>query len=113
MITKKDFVKICSLPQYGLIPNGDKTSFYCNNYIHAVNQVTKYDTLNQILNQKVHKVIVYSECYCLQENKVETRNTVTEVTTKNQLIRSLDKFLQNYKLALIEFKKSVIEKDFK
>lgn len=108
MITKSEFIKICSLPQYGLIPNDNKTSFYCNNYIHAVNQVTKYD----MLNQKVHKVIVYSECYCFN-GKVETRNTVTEVTTKDQLIRTLDKYLQNYKLALIEFKKSVIEKDFK
>lgn len=106
MITKSDFIKICSLPQYGLIPNDDKTSFYCNNYIHAVNQVIKYDMLNQ-------KVIVYSECYCLQENKVETRNSITYVTSKDQLIRSLDKFLQNYKSALIEFKKSAIEKDFK
>lgn len=105
MITKSDFIKICSLPQYGLIPNDDKTSFYCNNYIHAVNQVTKYDRFN-------YKTIVYSECYCFL-GKVETRNTITEVNTKDQLIRSLDKYLQNYKCALIEFKKSMIEKDFK
>lgn len=106
MITKSDFIKICSLPQYGLIPNDDKTSFYCNNYIHAVNQVTKYDRFN-------NKTIVYSECYCHFENKVETKNIITHVTSKDQLIRSLDKYLQNYKRALIEFKKSVIEKDFK
>lgn len=105
MITKSDFIKICSLPQYGLIPNDDKTSFYCNNYIHAINQVTKYDRFN-------HKTIVYSECYCFL-GKVETRNTITEVNTKDQLIRTLDKYLQNYKCALIEFKKSIIEKDFK
>lgn len=105
MITKSDFIKICSLPQYGLIPNDDKTSFYCNNYIHAVNQVTKYERFN-------YKTIVYSECYCFL-GKVETRNTVTEVNTKDQLIRTLDKFLQNYKLALIELKKSELEKDFK
>ena len=105
MITKRDFVKICSLPQYGLIPKEDKSAFYCNNYIHAVNQVTKYDRFN-------HQVIVYSECSCFN-GKVETRNTITEVNTKDQLIRTLDKYLQNYKLALIEFKKSMIEKDFK
>ena len=105
MITKSDFIEICSLPQYGLIPNDDKTSFYCNNYIHAVNQVTKYENY--------YRIIVYSECYCHSENKVETKNIITYVTSKNQLIHTLDKYLQNYKLALIEFKKSVIEKDFK
>lgn len=105
MITKSEFIKICSLPQYGLIPNDNKTSFYCNDYIHAVNQVTKYDKFN-------HNVIVYSECCCFLE-KVETRNTITLVTSKDQLIRTLDKYLQNYKLALIEIKKSLIEKDFK